>query len=108
MKKLVVILGSVFVLSTASCVKHKNCEEGISGTFQYLKEPLDSYANKKIKAYFFEDGDTLNRIAIVGNIPEGYKSDELMKVRVCLKVSENSPMMVYVPLYKLTCIEKED
>ena len=96
-----------FCLLVMSCVKQKNCEEGMSGTFQYVKGQLDGYSNK-LMAIFYVDGDTLSPRYIEGYIPKEYRSNELIKVRVCLQEKMSSPMLVYLPSYKLICIEKED
>ena len=106
----VAVLCVLLVGLCLSCVKQKNCEEGMSGTFKYLKEPMDSYNNKKITAIFYIDGDTVNEKYIIGHIPKEYQSNELIKVRVCLQEDKARGIVlaIYAPTYKLKCIEKED
>ena len=110
MKKLLIVLGCVFFcLFAIGCVKQKNCEEcSMSGTFQYLKEPIDGYNNNKITAIFYVDGDTLNIAPIVGYIPQKHRSDKLIKARVCLQEKGDLRLAIHLPNYKLKCIEKED
>jgi len=112
----VLVLGLVGLFIAVSCVKQKDCEEGISGTFQYLEKPLYMVSNcsnkeKKVTAVIFLDDDNYtDTVYITGNIPAKYKSGNLIKVRFLL-CDENwyGPAVICGPsVNKLKCIEKED
>ena len=104
-------------LSVIGCVKQKNCEECISGTFLYLKDLKDDtnyqfIKEKKVSAILYVDVDTYRYgMYITGHIPKEYKSGNSIKVRACLEdISENRVEITIscCPVYKLKCIEKED
>ena len=123
LQKVTVGILCLVLVGLASCVKQKNCEGGIVGTFQYLEEPIHikpycQFKEKKITSVFWADSYN-NRGSweqyITGNIPTRYMSGDSIRVRICLKnIHEGDAMTLavqcddYYGVYKLTCIEKED
>ena len=125
MKNIRIILLVLPMLGLISCVKQKNCEEGITGIFECLDEPLivtnPNCVNteKKVVALFkpvigdggFYDTVGLGVSMITGPVPSKYKVTEPIKVKASMKQSpkRNSPHdNACSPTSKLTCIEKED
>jgi len=118
-KVTVVMLCLVLVglcLSVVGCVKQKNCEEGINGTFLYLKEPYKTNhkftkENVKITGHFI-DNEFYNGVwYITGSIPQKYQTDDSIRVKVSLSEIRYKPIRKTVtrtPIYSLKCIEKED
>jgi len=104
-------------LSVVGCVKQKNCEEGRTGTFLYLKEPYRTKAgfckpNVKITAHFIDD--EYNEVHyITGTVPRAFQINDSIRVQVCLNdIYCNEDNLDTDDVKKVTflleCIEKED
>jgi len=109
MKKLFLILLLIPALGVTSCVKQKNCEGGMVGTFQYHDKPLDDDICGIRQAGYFTpiDRSEMYRIS-VREIPARFKSGDELKVRVLIEKMEASYTLHCGYTYKLLCIEKED
>jgi hypothetical protein len=114
MKKIILLLCILPLLGLTSCNKQKSCDvcngrEQV-GAFQYLSEPLSisisDTENIEVPALLYAGGSEL-ALYIIGNIPKKYKTDNAIRVRVCLKVVEpTSPE--YATVFELLCIEDDE
>ena len=103
-------------LSVVGCVKQKNCEEGISGTFLYLKEPYKTNGkfikrDVKITAHFIGEDKFSTAHYITGTIPQKFQTDDSIRVRISLSEIRYKPSnkdVARMPISSLKCIEKED
>ena len=104
-------------LSVVGCVKQKNCDEGINGTFLYLKEPYKTGSafikhNVKITAHFIID--EYNEVwSITGSVPHRFQTNDSIRARVYLKEIHHNDDKIHTNdvkknIYLLKCIEKED
>jgi hypothetical protein len=105
---LIFIIGLGAAICTAGCVKQRNCDCGLTGTFVYLKEPYEAPTNcatrEKIVAEFN------STVLITGYVPHKFQSGDSIKVRLCgeyvckkaFTFSANTPT-----IFKLKCIERE-
>ncbi|MDR1792981.1 MAG: hypothetical protein LBR36_06035 [Bacteroidales bacterium] len=102
---------------TTSCVKQKNCEQGYTGKFVYLKETYKMQgkscpqAQKKIVGYFFFGEDVTNEPwRIYGYVPPKFRSSDTVSVRLSYKshCDGKITLAIWVPeIFFLTCIEEE-
>ena len=100
------------LVGLASCVKQKNCEDCIRGTFLYLKEPI-CIGKGKVTAIIY---DSINgyryEMYVAGSIPKEYKSGDFIRVRACIEDTQEGKVRLADAsrsiVYKLKCIEKED
>jgi len=110
MKKLVVILGSIFMLSATSCVKQKNCDCAMKGKFVYFEEPKDIIYcgyERKVNAVFIQNN--ADRY-IISSIPNKFRVKDTINVSVCLKeeTKNNCRFIGESIVFKIKCIRKED
>jgi hypothetical protein len=105
--------------TATGCVKRHNCTEGITGTWQYLEEPIDVYKtypncnkkrSKEIVATLTSPEGYL-RCQIGGYVPPKYRSSTPVKVRIIVK-RDNEGHIETMDLscpetHKLKCIERE-
>ena len=116
-QKLILLLFlPLFILT--SCVKQKNCEEGIIGNFRYLEEPKYIKPNCQFKGEKIVANFTIGNISetncleyfITGSIPKKYQTGDMIKVRVLLHDIHEKDIkhltVVCPAVYKLKCIEK--
>lgn len=103
-----IILLVLPIVGLISCVKQKNCDEGLIGTLQYLEEPIYvkpycQYKESKVVAIFEE------YTYLVTPIPKKYQSKTPIKVKILIKDEHNGGTFGDCPItYKLKCIEKVD
>ncbi|MDR0363976.1 MAG: hypothetical protein LBH92_03025 [Bacteroidales bacterium] len=100
----------LLLLATAGCVKQKNCDCAITGTFVYLEqsyEKADMCPSTSVVAHLIIDSyDTL---LIVGKVPKKFRTNDSIPVNVCLKSLCKSYLTVALPEgYSLECIEKKE
>jgi hypothetical protein len=106
MKKIFLFLTLILLVGLTSCVKQKNCEGGMMGTFQYFEEPMTCPMGQNY-ALFISTDDLEVYQTTVKNVPSKYKSGDKIKVRVILEKAEGAITYCGV-VYNVKCIEKED
>ena len=116
MKKIFKLLLLASLLATTGCIKQKNCDCGVSGTFVYLKKPYDAPVectskDQRVVAHFYSD-DVPDEgiIYITGNVPKEYRTYDTLHVSICSKyICEGKGGVTFgYKVHKLKCIEMED
>ena len=100
MKNLFLILLLPLVLGLTSCVKQKNCNCGIEGTFVY--EPVMVNGEQYHVGKFYINDDYY--YAIEGHIPKKIRSETPIKVNACLE--RIGGYAISPTIMKFTCVEK--